>query len=62
VKGKDPIGTHKTLIPLKGVLKLDGRENPKSNPKKIKAHIYGVEPEHLLTGKINDEKLEIQLK
>jgi hypothetical protein len=24
----------KTLIPLKGVLKLDGRENPKSNPKK----------------------------
>jgi hypothetical protein len=34
----------------------------KATLKKIKAHIYGVEPKHLLTGKIYDEKLEIQLK
>jgi len=34
VKEKDLKKTPKTLIPLKGVLKLDERENPKSNPKK----------------------------
>jgi hypothetical protein len=37
-------------------------KTPKTTLKKFNAHIYGVEPEHLLTGKINDEKLEIQLK
>ncbi len=48
MKEKDPKRTPKTLIPLKGILKLDGGENPKSNLKKTKKHIYGVEPQGLL--------------
>jgi hypothetical protein len=34
VKERDLKGTLKTLIPLKGVLKLNGGENPKGNLKK----------------------------
>jgi len=43
VKEKDLKKTPKTLIPLKGVLKLDERENPKSNPKKkLKSTFMGL--------------------
>ncbi len=64
-KEKDPKGAPKTLMPLIGVYKFDGGQNPWRQPqKKTKQQTCGVELQGLpnLTKKKNDEKLEKKMK